>query len=63
MTLHLSEKAQDDFEMDVKMRIVPLTLLYGGKIAAALSRQHPRDLFDIKHMSIPLAEAKYGFIF
>lgn len=63
LTLHLSEKAQDDFEMDVKMRIVPLTLLYGGKIAAALSRQHPRDLFDIKHMSIPLAEAKYGFIF
>ena len=63
LTLHLSEKAQDDFEMDVKMRIVPLTLLYGGKIAAALSRQHPRDLFDIKHMSIPLADAKYGFIF
>lgn len=63
LTLHLSEKAQDDFEMDVKMRIVPLTLLYGGKIAAALSRQHPRDLFDIKHMSISLDEAKFGFIF
>lgn len=63
LVLHLSEKAQDDFEMDVKMRIVPLTLLYGGKIAAALSRQHPRDLFDIKHMSITLEEAKYGFIF
>lgn len=63
LVLHLSEKAQDDFEMDVKMRIVPLTLLYGGKIAAALSRQHPRDLFDIKHMSISLDEAKFGFIF
>lgn len=63
LILHLSDKAQDDFEMDVKMRIVPLTLLYGGKIAAALSRQHPRDLFDIKHMSIPIVEAKYGFIF
>lgn len=63
LILHLSDKAQDDFEMDVKMRIVPLTLLYGGKIAAALSRQHPRDLFDIKHMSIPIAKAKYGFIF
>lgn len=63
LVLHLSEKAQDDFEMDVKMRIVPLTLLYGGKIAAALSRQHPRDLFDIKHMSISLNEAKFGFIF
>ncbi|MCM1484241.1 MAG: nucleotidyl transferase AbiEii/AbiGii toxin family protein [Muribaculaceae bacterium] len=63
LLLHLSQKAQDDFEMDVKMRIVPLTLLYGGKIAAALSRQHPRDLFDIRHMSIPLPEAKHGFIF
>ncbi len=63
LILHLSDKAQDDFEMDVKMRIVPLTLLYGGKIAAALSRQHPRDLFDIKHMSISISEAKYGFIF
>ncbi len=63
LILHLSDKAQDDFEMHVKMRIVPLTLLYGGKIAAALSRQHPRDLFDIKHMSISISEAKYGFIF
>lgn len=63
VVLHLSEKAQYDFEMDVKMRIVPLTLLYGGKIAAALSRQHPRDLFDIKYMSIPIGAAKYGFIF
>lgn len=26
--------------------------LYGGKIAAALSRQHPRDLFDCKYMEI-----------
>lgn len=62
-TLHLSPKAQEDFEMDVKMRIVPTTLLYGGKIAAALSRQHPRDLFDVMHMPIPLEDAKYGFVF
>ncbi|MDD4476454.1 MAG: nucleotidyl transferase AbiEii/AbiGii toxin family protein [Eubacteriales bacterium] len=59
----LCEKAQDMFEMKVEARIVPITLLYGGKIAAALSRQHPRDMFDIGHMSIPLEEAKYGFIF
>jgi predicted nucleotidyltransferase component of viral defense system len=59
----LCTKAQDMFEMEVEARIVPLTLLYGGKIAAALSRQHPRDMFDISHMSISLAEAKYGFIF
>lgn len=59
----LSEKAQEDFQLITKARIVPRTLLYGGKIAAALSRQHPRDLFDIKHMSISLDEAKYGFMF
>ena len=28
--------------------IVSLADLYGGKICAALDRQHPRDLFDIK---------------
>lgn len=61
--LPLAEKAEDDFEMTVKARIVPISLLYGGKIAAALSRQHPRDLFDIKHMSVSLEEAKRGFIF
>ena len=59
----LCEKAQDMFEIEVEARIVPLTQLYGGKIAAALSRQHPRDMFDIKYMSISYEEAKYGFIF
>ena len=24
--------------------------VYGGKICAALDRQHPRDLFDVKHL-------------
>lgn len=61
--LMLSEKAQEIFELETEARIVPMTLLYGGKIAAALSRQHPRDLFDIKHMTMPLEEAKLGFIF
>lgn len=59
----LCQKAQDMFEVEAEARIVPLTQLFGGKIAAALSRQHPRDLFDIKHMSLPLEDAKYGFIF
>lgn len=49
--------------MEVEAKIVPLTQLYGGKIAAALSRQHPRDIFDISHMNISFDEAKYGFIF
>ena len=63
LVLPLCPKAQELFEMEVEARIVPLTLLYGGKMAAALSRQHPRDLFDIKHMTMPVRQAKLGFIF
>lgn len=63
LVLPLCPKAQELFEMEVEARIVPLTLLYGGKIAAALSRQHPRDLFDIKHMTMPIEQARLGFIF
>lgn len=59
----LCHKAQELFGMEVETRIVPLTQLYGGKIAAALSRQHPRDIFDIKYMCISLEDAKYGLIF
>ena len=32
----------------MEIPIVSLGQLYGGKICAALDRQHPRDLFDIK---------------
>lgn len=63
LRLPLCEKAQEEFGIELEANIVPLTLLYGGKVAAALSRQHPRDLFDIRHMKIPLQEAKYGFVF
>src|SRR6056297_2271121 len=30
--------------------IVSFEDLFGGKIVAALDRQHPRDLFDVKHL-------------
>jgi predicted nucleotidyltransferase component of viral defense system len=62
--LELCEKAQSEFNMNCKARVVPLALLYGGKIAAALSRQHPRDLFDYKFMEVDsFDEIKNGFIF
>ncbi len=61
--LPLCEKAQSLFGMEVDARIVPIPQLYGGKISAALSRQHPRDLFDVKQMDIPLADVKEGLIF
>lgn len=57
------DKAQEEFGLYCEADIVPKTLLYGGKIAAALSRQHPRDLFDVKYMDIPLSEAKEGLLF
>jgi hypothetical protein len=63
LTRPLSEKAQNEFSLYCEAKIVPLTLLYGGKIAAALSRQHPRDLFDVKYMNIPLSDCREGFIF
>lgn len=36
------------FEKSVRVQTLSLEDLYGGKICAALDRQHPRDLFDIK---------------
>ena len=59
----LSEKAQEEFGLYCEANIVSLSQLYGGKIAAALSRQHPRDLFDVKYMDIPLADCREGLIF
>lgn len=45
-------KAQNEFNANCKANIVSISQLYGGKIAAALSRQHPRDLFDFKYMEV-----------
>lgn len=44
----LTPQAEDLFELSVTARTLSLADLYGGKICAALDRQHPRDLFDIK---------------
>lgn len=60
----LCGKAQKEFMMSCAARIVPFSLLYGGKIAAALGRQHPRDLFDYKYMEIEsFSDVKNGFMF
>lgn len=40
-------KAQEEFGF-ASMNVVSFEDLYAGKICAALDRQHPRDLFDIK---------------
>ncbi|NDV84910.1 nucleotidyl transferase AbiEii/AbiGii toxin family protein [Bacteroides sp. 51] len=60
----LCAKAQSEFNMGCKARIVSFSELYGGKISAALSRQHPRDLFDCKYMPLDSFEkVKDGLIF
>jgi len=46
----LCERAQTDFDVFVAMNVVPFGQLFGGKICAALDRQHPRDLFDVKYL-------------
>src|ERR1035437_5793291 len=48
--LTLNSKAQDAFEVFNAINVVPIGQLYGGKICAALDRQHPRDLFDVKYL-------------
>lgn len=48
--LALSDKVQEDFDMFCEMTVVSIGQLYGGKICAALDRQHPRDLFDVKQL-------------
>jgi len=61
----LCERAQTDFDVFVAMNVVPFGQLFGGKICAALDRQHPRDLFDVKYLLDNegfTEEVKQGFI-
>jgi Nucleotidyl transferase AbiEii toxin, Type IV TA system len=46
----LCEKAQTSFEAFCTTPVMPIGHLFGGKIVAALDRQHPRDLFDVKYL-------------
>lgn len=64
--LTLSDKAQEEFDSFCEMQIVSTEQLWGGKIVAALDRQHPRDLFDVNNMLATIDftdEIKRGFLF
>jgi predicted nucleotidyltransferase component of viral defense system len=64
--IQLCETAQEEFDAFCVMSIVPIEQLYGGKICAALDRQHPRDLFDVKLLLDNEGftdQIKRGFIF
>lgn len=43
----LTPKARDTLLADLELPVLSLEDLYGGKLVAALDRQHPRDLFDV----------------
>ena len=44
---NVCQKVEDEFGY-AEIAVVALPDLYAGKICAALDRQHPRDLFDVK---------------
>jgi len=44
----LSEQAEILFEASATASTLAVADLYGGKLCAALDRQHPRDIFDVK---------------
>lgn len=44
----LCKRAQDLFETDLYFKCLSKFEVYSGKFIAALDRQHPRDLFDMK---------------
>lgn len=44
----LVSAAEELFEQAVTMRLVSMPDLYAGKLCAALDRQHPRDLYDVR---------------
>jgi len=46
----LTPRAQEALLADLELPVVSLEDLYGGKLVAALDRQHPRDLFDVMQL-------------
>ena len=49
-TLSLSKSTQSLFSKNIEVPSLAVSELYGSKLVAALDRQHPRDLFDVKKM-------------
>ena len=39
-----------EFRREVQIKMMDPDELYGGKLVAAMDRQHPRDLFDVMHL-------------
>ena len=46
----LTQSARDTLQADLEIPIVSIEDVYGGKLVAAMDRQHPRDLFDVMQL-------------
>lgn len=46
-TASLKQAARETLQADLEILVVSLEDVYGGKLVAAMDRQHPRDLFDV----------------
>jgi predicted nucleotidyltransferase component of viral defense system len=48
----LTAVARDALLADLEIPVVSLKDMYGGKLVAAMDRQHPRDLFDVMQLFV-----------
>lgn len=46
--MRVNRKVEETFGRFAAINVVSFSELYGGKVCAALDRQHPRDLFDVR---------------
>jgi len=46
----LTQNARDTLQADLEIPVASLEDVYGGKLVAAMDRQHPRDLFDVMQL-------------
>ena len=46
----LTARAREALLADLELPVLSLEDLYGGKLVAAMDRQHPRDLFDVMQL-------------
>ncbi|MDA3821125.1 MAG: nucleotidyl transferase AbiEii/AbiGii toxin family protein [Bacteroidales bacterium] len=63
--LRVDKKVEETYGRFAAINVVSMAELYGGKICAALDRQHPRDLFDVRLLLDNeglMEEIKNGFL-
>lgn len=64
--MSVTEAVQNEFKKFAAIKVVSHGELYGGKICAALDRQHPRDIFDVHFLLRNEGfsnDIKQGFLF